>query len=31
VLSEDFNDGAILDGVRFLNPLNPAFDLAGLP
>jgi len=30
ILSEDFNDGALLDGVRFLNPFNPGFDLAHL-
>lgn len=27
VLSEDFNDGAVLDGVRFRNPLRPGFRL----
>lgn len=26
VLSEDFDSGATLDGVSFLNPLDPAFD-----
>lgn len=26
VLSEDFNSGATLEGVSFLNPLDPAFD-----
>jgi hypothetical protein len=30
VLSEDFNPGAVLDGVSFTNPLDPAFDLAVL-
>ena len=30
VLSEDFNPGAVLDGVSFANPLEPAFDLAAL-
>jgi predicted nucleic acid-binding protein len=25
VLSEDFNPGATLDGVRFVNPFDPAF------
>ncbi|MBA2782452.1 MAG: PIN domain-containing protein [Rubrobacteraceae bacterium] len=30
VLSEDFNPGAVLDGVSFTNPLDPAFDLAAL-
>jgi predicted nucleic acid-binding protein len=27
VLSEDFQSGAIIEGVRFLNPLLPAFDI----
>ena len=27
ILSEDFSDGAIIEGVRFLNPFVPAFDL----
>jgi predicted nucleic acid-binding protein len=26
VLSEDFNDGALIEGVRFRNPFQPAFD-----
>lgn len=30
VLSEDFNPGAVLEGVRFVNPLEPAFDLPTL-
>jgi len=30
VLSEDFSDGAILDGVRFRNPFGPSFDPATL-
>jgi predicted nucleic acid-binding protein len=30
VLSEDFNPGAVLDGVLFTNPLDPEFDLAAL-
>lgn len=30
VLSEDFNGGATLEGVLFLNPLEPTFDLATL-
>lgn len=30
VLSEDFNPGATLDGVAFINPLDPDFDLADL-
>jgi predicted nucleic acid-binding protein len=29
-LSEDFNPGAVLDGVSFTNPLDLAFDLASL-
>lgn len=28
VLSEDFSDGSILEGVRFLNPIRPAFPVA---
>ena len=28
VLSEDFVDGGFLEGVRFLNPFTPTFDLA---
>lgn len=27
VLSEDFADGAVHDGVTFVNPLRPGFDL----
>lgn len=27
VLSEDFNTGAVIEGVRFLNPLGEAFQL----
>lgn len=27
VLSEDFSDGAIVEGVRFANPFSPDFDL----
>ena len=27
VLSEDFSDGVLLEGVRFLNPFTEAFDL----
>lgn len=27
VLSEDFNTGALIEGVRFLNPIPPSFDL----
>lgn len=30
VLSEDFSDGALLEGVRFLNPFAASFDLAWL-
>jgi predicted nucleic acid-binding protein len=30
ILSEDFNPGAVLDGVLFANPLDPAFDLNSL-
>ena len=30
VLSEDFDPGAVLDGVSFANPLEPEFDLAAL-
>ena len=28
VLSEDFSTGAVIEGVRFLNPLDPAFAIA---
>jgi predicted nucleic acid-binding protein len=28
LLSEDFQDGRLLEGVRFLNPLTAEFDLA---
>ena len=28
VLSEDFNTGAVIEGVRFINPFDPAFVLA---
>lgn len=27
VLSEDFNTGALIEGVRFVNPFDPGFDL----
>jgi predicted nucleic acid-binding protein len=27
VLSEDFSDGRLIEGVRFLNPFTPQFDL----
>jgi len=30
VLSEDFADGRLIDGVRFRNPFTAAFDLAAL-
>jgi hypothetical protein len=30
VLSENFDPGAVLDGVSFANPLDPEFDLAAL-
>lgn len=30
LLSEDGQDGRVLDGVRYLNPFDPAFDLAQL-
>ena len=30
VLSKDFNDGATIEGVRFLNPFRVAFDVATL-
>ena len=30
ILSEDFNPGAVLDGVMFANPLDPAFDPSSL-
>ena len=30
VLSEDFNVGATLEGVLFLNPLEPGFDFSAL-
>ncbi len=29
VLSEDFGDGAVLEGVRFLNPFKPGFRVGG--
>ena len=28
VLSEDFSDGAVLEGVHFINPFRPGFRLA---
>ncbi len=30
ILSEDFSDGLLLEGVRILNPFNAAFDPAAL-
>ncbi|MDP9476197.1 MAG: PIN domain-containing protein [Actinomycetota bacterium] len=30
VLSEDFNPGAVLEGVRFVNPFDPAFEPSSL-
>jgi predicted nucleic acid-binding protein len=30
LLSEDFQDGGVLDGVRFVNPFTASFDLAAL-
>ena len=30
ILSEDFNPGAVLDGVSFINPLDPTFDLGAM-
>ena len=30
VLSEDFSDGTLVEGVRFLNPFVEAFNLAWL-
>ena len=30
VLSEDFNSGAVLEGVRFVNPFDPAFEPSSL-
>ena len=30
ILSEDFNPGAVLDGVSFADPLDPEYDLAAL-
>ena len=30
VLSEDFNVGSVLEGIRFINPLQEGFDLVGL-
>jgi len=30
VLSEDFADNSLADGVRFVNPLMPVFDLENM-
>ena len=30
ILSEDFNPGAVVEGVRFFDPLDPEFELAAL-
>lgn len=30
ILSEDFNPGAMIEGVRFLDPFNPEFELTRL-
>jgi predicted nucleic acid-binding protein len=30
ILSEDFNSGGTLEGVHFLNPFEPSFDIASL-
>lgn len=30
LLTEDFDDGALIEGVRFLNPFSPTFDIASL-
>lgn len=30
ILSEDFNDGAVLGGVRFVNPFTTTFDMSQL-
>lgn len=30
VLSEDFEDGRVVNGVQFLNPFSRTFDLATL-
>jgi predicted nucleic acid-binding protein len=29
VLSEDFNPGAVIEGVRFVDPFGEDFELAG--
>jgi predicted nucleic acid-binding protein len=28
VLSEDFTDGQVIEGVRFVDPFRPAFDVS---
>jgi predicted nucleic acid-binding protein len=30
ILSEDFEDGRVLDGVRFIDPFAPSFDIGAL-
>jgi len=30
VFSEDFSDGSLLEGVKFINPFSPRFDIATL-
>lgn len=30
LLTEDFDDGAAIEGVRFVNPFKPSFDIASL-
>ena len=30
IVTEDFQDGRVLEGVRFVNPYSPSFDLAAL-
>jgi predicted nucleic acid-binding protein len=30
VLSEDFQDGRVIEGVRFVNPFSTSFDLSAL-
>jgi len=30
LLSEDFDDGAVVEGVEFVNPFTPTFDIAQL-
>jgi predicted nucleic acid-binding protein len=30
LLSEDFDDGAVVEGVRFVDPFTASFDIASL-